>query len=144
MNKKDNTASFLRHKHCKDCGWKIIHACCNDEFQNFNGNKTYDYWVYCSNKGCKNHNGEDYSQFLPDWIESDFTMAAQADLVQLNGINLEDELMEMVKKAHHEKPWIDGYTREPIVIPVGALKNEKQIKAAQDAVRELVEKKRSI
>lgn len=53
---------------CKDCGWNVVNCLCNDEMAegNYSG---WDWWVYCSNKGCKNHNGEGYFQDTVDWIE---------------------------------------------------------------------------
>lgn len=65
---KQNTATILDGKECKDCGWPVIDACCNDEFKDFKDARRWDWWNYCSNKGCKNHDGEGIFQFTPDWI----------------------------------------------------------------------------
>lgn len=67
------TTSILENNHCKDCGWPVIHACCNDDFQKHKDAKTWDWWLYCSNKGCKNHEGEGVFQDWPDWIKSEKT-----------------------------------------------------------------------
>jgi len=71
MEYKDrNTASISGKIFCKDCGWPVIHACCNDEFRNFKDAYQWDWWYYCSNKGCQNHDGEGVFQNDPDWVES--------------------------------------------------------------------------
>lgn len=54
---------------CKDCGSPIIHACCNGIFINFKDADKWDWWQYCSNKGCINHDGEGVFQNPLDWIE---------------------------------------------------------------------------
>jgi hypothetical protein len=70
MEKADyDTASIIEEWHCKDCGWPIIHVCCNGTFQDFKDAKKWDYWVYCSNKGCKNHEGQGVFQHFPKWIQ---------------------------------------------------------------------------
>ncbi len=56
--------------YCKDCGWPIVDAVCNDEFMNFKDAKEWDWWYYCSNKGCKNHEGEGIFQNIPEWCET--------------------------------------------------------------------------
>jgi hypothetical protein len=55
-----NTASLVEDMYCKDCGWPVIHACCNGGMETMEPYKIYDYWAYCSNKACKNHEGEDW------------------------------------------------------------------------------------
>lgn len=74
MREKDEhgTASIYPNKHCSDCGWPIIFACCNDEFCDYVEQKNtgvWDWWFYCSNKGCKNHEGQGVFQDLPEWVE---------------------------------------------------------------------------
>lgn len=64
----DSTASIIEDEHCKDCGWPVVHACCNDEFNNFKDADTWDWWMYCTNKGCKNHEGEGVFQDWPEWV----------------------------------------------------------------------------
>lgn len=54
---------------CAQCGWPIVDACCNDSFCNFQDAAEWDWWYYCSNKGCKNHEGEGVSQNFPSWIK---------------------------------------------------------------------------
>jgi len=70
MNKKNNI-TIKKGYHCKDCGWAIICACCNDEFCNFRDASEWDWWCYCSNKGCKNHEGNGIFQEDSDWFEAD-------------------------------------------------------------------------
>lgn len=64
----DESANIIPNAYCKTCGWPIVYACCNDEFQKFEDAREHDYWAYCTNKGCKNHHGEGYAQAFPDWI----------------------------------------------------------------------------
>lgn len=64
---KTNTADLLE-QYCNDCGWPIISACCNDEFLAFKDASNWDYWIYCTNKGCKNHDGEGVFQEFPNWV----------------------------------------------------------------------------
>ena len=65
--KECNTAGISLSYYCKDCGWPIIDVCCNDEFLNYKDAAKWDWWFYCSNKGCKNHGGEGMFQDAPDW-----------------------------------------------------------------------------
>lgn len=61
-----NTASIAHGLFCKACGWPVIHVCCNDEMGAppwGNG----DWWGYCANKGCKNHEGAAWDQSTPDF-----------------------------------------------------------------------------
>ena len=66
--KRLNTAHVWENHFCKDCSWPVIHACCNDEFRHFKDADTWDWWVYCSNKGCKNHDGEGQFQHEIVWM----------------------------------------------------------------------------
>jgi hypothetical protein len=52
---------------CTNCGWPVIHVAVNDEFKNFKDAGKWDWWSYCSNKGCKNHDGEGVFQDSPSW-----------------------------------------------------------------------------
>jgi hypothetical protein len=63
-----DTAEIYEGKECKICGWPIIFACCNGAFREFADASEWDWWVYCSNKGCVNHHGEGTFQYLPDWV----------------------------------------------------------------------------
>ena len=62
MNVKFEPVKF--YEHCKDCKYPVVFALCNPPFVNFEGPdfnakaKEFDYWYYCSNKSCKNHEGE--------------------------------------------------------------------------------------
>jgi len=71
MSIKVNSASIWENVHCIKCGWPVIHACCNDEFRGYKNADIYDWWAYCSNKGCENHEGEGIFQDTPEWIEED-------------------------------------------------------------------------
>lgn len=54
--------------YCDDCGWPVVFACCNYPFTYGEGES--DWWVYCSCKGCKNHEpGEEIWQYRPDWCK---------------------------------------------------------------------------
>ena len=66
-----NTASILENYVCKDCGWPIVDVCCNGSFREFKDAKKSDWWYYCSNKSCKNHDGQGVFQDEPEWIEID-------------------------------------------------------------------------
>ena len=55
---------IYKNKRCKKCKWQVVFALCNDEMA-----CDWDYWNYCSNKGCENHVGEGIFQNTPDWIE---------------------------------------------------------------------------
>lgn len=66
--KSPNTTATIGDSFCKDCGWPVVHACCNDEFTTFKDAANWDWWTYCSNKGCKNHDGEGIFQAEPEWI----------------------------------------------------------------------------
>ena len=70
---KINSVKILEGKKCDCCGWPVIHVCCNDNF--LDGacpeDPTWDWWYYCSNKGCKNHGGEGVFQSNPEWVIND-------------------------------------------------------------------------
>ena len=56
-------ASIIPDASCADCSWPVIDCCCNDEWGD------WDWWQYCSNKGCKNHAGEGVFQDSPPWVK---------------------------------------------------------------------------
>ena len=58
MSKGKNVTAGMSNSYCTDCGWPVVWACCNGEFMNFKDAANHDWWYYCSNKGCKNHDGE--------------------------------------------------------------------------------------
>lgn len=62
------TARISGKHYCTSCGWPIVDACCNDEFTGFKDAIDWDWWYYCSNKGCKNHGGEGVWQNTPEWV----------------------------------------------------------------------------
>jgi hypothetical protein len=53
--------------HCSECAWPIVHAVCADEFDTFKDAIDWDLWMYCSNKGCKNHEGQGFHFQWPTW-----------------------------------------------------------------------------
>lgn len=60
---KPNTSTFRVDLACNSCGWSVITVCCNDEMAATEPYKQCDYWAYCSNKACKNHEGEEFGEF---------------------------------------------------------------------------------
>jgi len=64
--KRENSAKINKEVFCKDCGWPVVDACCNDEMSKLHPES--DWWWYCSNQGCKNHKGEDFGvSNTPKW-----------------------------------------------------------------------------
>lgn len=63
--KPDNTATISKNLFCKECGWPVVHVCCNDGMSE----KPWgtDWWGYCSNKSCKHHDGEEWWQDDPSF-----------------------------------------------------------------------------
>jgi hypothetical protein len=53
---------------CKVCGWPVLCCCCNDGTW---GDGSWDWWAYCTNKTCENHDGEGVFQDIPEWIMED-------------------------------------------------------------------------
>ncbi len=68
MVKATGTSSMPEHLYCKDCGWPVVDSVCTDEFEDFKDATEWDWWYYCSNKGCENHDGEGVFQDTPDWL----------------------------------------------------------------------------
>lgn len=65
------SAAIVKDTYCKDCRFPIVFVCCNSTMQDFaikQSGSMWDWWYYCSNKGCKNHIGEGIWQNTPDWI----------------------------------------------------------------------------
>jgi hypothetical protein len=60
------TVKFMENCHCRDCGWPIIFMCCNVDKKPYN---EHDWWEYCSNPTCKNHEGESVFQNTLEWVE---------------------------------------------------------------------------
>lgn len=58
--KLSNTAKCEPNAYCNACGWPVIFACCNGQMGDLHPGE--DWWMYCSNQGCKNHTGEPYGQ----------------------------------------------------------------------------------
>lgn len=70
---RDETGIIKEGAYCADCGWPILSACVNDEFEEFVKKETVfpdaEWWLYCVNKGCRNHKGEEDSQTnSPKWV----------------------------------------------------------------------------
>jgi hypothetical protein len=65
---QSDTASILMDVCCKECGWPVISACCNGNFKVHADARNFDWWYYCSNKGCINHRGEGVFQDDPEWV----------------------------------------------------------------------------
>lgn len=64
-----SNVTLLESFRCNNCHWPIIHICCNENFLDFSKEDYWDWWVYCSNKSCKNHYGSGIFQELLDWFE---------------------------------------------------------------------------
>ena len=62
-------AKMKEHANCDWCGWPVVSAYCNGSFCDFKDAAQWDWWFYCSNKSCKNHDGEGVFQDDPDWVE---------------------------------------------------------------------------
>lgn len=62
IDPRTETVRICDHIHCKNCGWPIIHVCCNWDTNLFPVSEGSDWWGYCSNKTCKNHEGEAWHQ----------------------------------------------------------------------------------
>ncbi len=66
---KSDQATIYKNHHCGNCGWPIIFALCNDEFVTFKDASGWDWWLYCTNKGCVNHDGEGLHQDHIEWVK---------------------------------------------------------------------------
>ena len=58
-------SGIVEGKECKDCGYAIIYVCCNAALATTKPYSDYEWWHYCSNKTCHNHNGVGVSQDEP-------------------------------------------------------------------------------
>lgn len=67
------SAHIADDAYCADCGWPIVDACCNDQFKEFKDAAEHDWWYYCTNKGCKNHDGEGAGGVFerPSWVRQE-------------------------------------------------------------------------
>ena len=68
--KNTNTIAIDYKLQCEECGWPIVVTCCDDNFKIRKVKIRWDWWYYCSNKGCKNHEGQGAFQNLPEWIQN--------------------------------------------------------------------------
>jgi hypothetical protein len=66
----DETAFILEKNFCADCGWPIVKAMVNDEFENYPPAKEETWFIYCTNKGCKNHEGCGVYYEWPKWCKT--------------------------------------------------------------------------
>lgn len=62
-------ASILENCSCKACKWPVVSILCNDNCATTEPYSDWDWWVYCSNPVCINHNGEGKFQQDIDWIK---------------------------------------------------------------------------
>lgn len=86
--KESESTSMPKNLRCGNCGFPVISACNNNGFstgcKDKNGKDAvvYDYWIYCSNKGCENHNGSnDDMGDDNDWIitiNEDYTICQKS------------------------------------------------------------------
>lgn len=80
-----STATILPNRHCTECGWVVVSACCNDNFMcGVRSDQSWDWWYYCANKGCKNHTGEGVFQDTPDWVGQDSSTPTLFDSLPRN------------------------------------------------------------
>lgn len=68
MDKVEYSSASISGKHCTDCGWPVVEVCCNGNFLDKISEDVWDWWVYCSNKSCVNHEGEGQFQNSIHWI----------------------------------------------------------------------------
>lgn len=61
-------ASIIQNHKCKDCGWPVLNILCNDGMGKQEPYASWDWWYYCSNKTCVNHEGEGVFQNHIDWV----------------------------------------------------------------------------
>jgi len=60
------TVTIEKNFHCHDCGWPVIFVCLNGPMSSYKDGS--DWWQYCSNKTCKNHDGEGLWQDGLSWV----------------------------------------------------------------------------
>lgn len=70
-NKRCSTTASFGFYYCDDCKWPAVFACCNGSFTDYKDAGDWDWWLYCSNKGCENHDGEGIFQKIPDWARNE-------------------------------------------------------------------------
>ena len=61
-NLKKETFVKLEERYCPKCGWNLIDCCANfdAEHTDIRGQNDGDYFIYCGNKTCPNHQGVFY------------------------------------------------------------------------------------
>lgn len=63
-------AKMLESQKCKDCGWPVVYTLNNGGMGIKEPYANWDWWYYCSNKTCQNHEGEGVFQDNIDWVVS--------------------------------------------------------------------------
>lgn len=63
--KPNHDVSVMSGYYCNGCGYLVLDVINNFDVETF---RDWDYFCYCANKGCENHNGEGYFQSLPDFV----------------------------------------------------------------------------
>lgn len=63
MKKSD---AYISKYICVHCHAPVIIALNMDTYKD---SKEFDYWYYCANKGCRNHDGKGVNQFEPKWCQ---------------------------------------------------------------------------
>jgi hypothetical protein len=68
-NNYHDSAKIYPNKYCKECNFPIVFVCCNGLMYKWSSkyNGPWDWWMYCSNKGCDRHHGEGVFQNMPEW-----------------------------------------------------------------------------
>lgn len=63
------SAKIYENVYCSNCHFPIVFVCCNGSMGDYSlkRNGPWDWWMYCSNKACKNHKGQGVFQNRPDW-----------------------------------------------------------------------------
>ena len=94
---KNRHETAMMSGYCADCGWPIVFCCCNDEMSNLPYGE-FDYWYYCSNVGCKNHEGQGIASCSsePDFVKHDFIVPIKCICKdhEFNGTYISKEVME--------------------------------------------------
>ena len=68
MQKHD---TWLLNGTCEACGAAVVVVACNAEMHTHRDASSFDYWMYCSSKACKNHDGNGiYSGEAPRFRET--------------------------------------------------------------------------
>lgn len=63
--KEISDTSLVDDAHCIECGEMVVMQCNNTQLTKFEHD---DWFCYCANKECPNHEGEGFFQAYPDWM----------------------------------------------------------------------------